>query len=307
MSNHKQYIVGSGITGLIWKFYNPEYQIISPESPGTFAKSHLVWLHDTPFTRQLVKDLGFQIKTKRSYIGYYVDCEYSNKQTTTINRKVIQKKMTNWDEPINKKFKIKSKQISLNTEKDESFMNVLDVDLVELISRLQKNADVEQGLVTRITDNEISVTKENKHIKYKYDRLITTMPAPFFWKAYSKDMKFKSTPITNVIVKKNPGHHMQNCEMMYYSDKNIEYSRTSFLDGVYAIEFTGVVPEEHIRQKYSDLEIISCFVIQHGRIEENLQNVEPNDKIVFSGRFAKWKFGITTEHVVELVINNIKK
>lgn len=312
MQQNRKFIVGSGITGLIWKYYHPEFQIISPDGPGgIYSKTHMVWLHDTVETRKLVEDLGFEVKLKQSPIGYYYDGFINDSISPEMSLKLIQKKMTDWSKPLDKDFVPTSSDLSLSTGNTDqtNYMNCLDVDLEEIVKRLQeKNDDSVQSYVTNITDETITVKKDFKEagIVLEYDELISTMAAPFFWKAYKGgeyQKEFKSLPITNVIVKDRPLFFDEKYEMVYYDD-SVPYSRVSHLGGKYALEFTGEMTREQFSEMYPNLVIEEFFVLKQGRIFKNDDNIPPNEKITFSGRFSKWEYGITTEHVALQVINH---
>jgi hypothetical protein len=305
-----KYIIGGGITGLVWKWYHPDYHIISPEAPGgLYAKTYMVWLHKTAETIKLLRDLGWvnpERMTKKSYIGYCHDW-ISDYQSEELNLEIIKRKMTPWNEPIDDSFVPKSRDLSMSTSSGESYMNTLDVDLEEVIRRLGEKANIENGFVTKITDKEITVQEkwQGPSEVRPYDSVITTMAAPLFWKAYGDiGLQFRSAPITNVVVSKCPKMYDSSYDMVYYTRK-YPFSRISYLRGKYAIEFTGEMTREQFEAMFPDLPIEDIFVVKHGRIWENDAHVSPQDNIVFSGRFSQWKYKIVTECVVKQSIDHV--
>lgn len=308
MSNdNRKYIIGAGITGLAWKFYHPEFQVISPDVGGAYARSYLVWLHDTYETRKLLTDLGLPIKPQKSYIGYYNGGWITDSLSTDMNLLMIQKKMTPWNQPVDKSFVPKTNDLSLSSGAlmGTNYMNTLDADLGEVIRKLNENADVKHGFVTQITPDHIIVKndwKDSEGQLLEYDKLITTIAAPFFWKAWGEEKEFKCLPITNIIVEQRPSVFDDRYEMIYYDD-SVPFSRASYMGGKYALEFTGVITREEFEEKYPELTIVDYFVVPQGRIFENTENLAPDPKIVFSGRFSQWKYGITSEHVISQAIN----
>ena len=66
MSN--QFIIGGGISGLIFAHYNPEFKIISPVIDGQFNTT-APWLHLTEETLSLVTDLGLPFSYKKAHIA----------------------------------------------------------------------------------------------------------------------------------------------------------------------------------------------------------------------------------------------
>ena len=93
----KKYIIGAGISGLIFAYYNPDYTVISPDIGGQLSHGiyNLTWVHDTPETRKLHKDLEFEFTPTKTLMGYYYNGEVSDFCPSEINSRIIQKKMSN--------------------------------------------------------------------------------------------------------------------------------------------------------------------------------------------------------------------
>lgn len=304
-----KYIIGNGISGLIWKHYHPDYKIVAPtEAGGMYAKSHLVWMHDAEETRHLLNELGIPFTLKKSRIGYYVGGWIMDNIGDKENLVILQHKMTPWDQPLDTSFKPRDRKLSLSEGYvlDTNYMNTIDVDLEELVKRIDQKTDV-VGLVTHIDKDQFQVqTKEGDQLTFlSYDKLISTIAAPFFWKAFgdpSKADTFKCIPITNIIIRQKPREFDDKYEMVYYDD-TVPFSRVSHLNGRYAIEFTGYMPKEEFQRMYPDYEIIEYFVVAQGRIFQT-ENYPPTENIIFSGRFAQWIPGIVTENVISQAINH---
>ena len=59
-NNNTKFVIGGGISGLIFAYYNRDYQIISPDIGGKLRNDYLtstILLHDTPETKRLISDL----------------------------------------------------------------------------------------------------------------------------------------------------------------------------------------------------------------------------------------------------------
>lgn len=313
MSNHsRKLVIGGGISGLVWAYFHPEYEIITPDVGGSYGKNHLVWLHDTPETRYLLKKLGFsdsEIRTKKSHIGYHRNGWLYDNVTPEFRELLIKKKMSNWNEKIDMGVKLDSNKMSMSGgEVDVNYMNSLDVDLVEVIRRLNGQVKMTKGFVTKIDGNQVyfKIDPSSEELSsLEYDSLVSTIPAPFFWIAYGKpemESDFKYLPITNIVTPDKPVEFDNRYEMAYYVDT--PFSRASYLDGKYALEFTGFVPREELEKMYPNLRIEQYFVVKHGRIFKNEKNIPPQDNIKFLGRFGLWEYGVTTEHVVRESIHS---
>jgi len=309
----KNIICGGGISGLIWSFYNPEYTIISPDVGGQFGKTGMIWIHDTFETRKLLKDLGWEKPeqlAKKSYIGYYHNGWVSDFQTQEMNLLMIQKKMTNWNAPIDKDFIPKTRDLSLSVIGGSNYMNTLGVDLKELLDRLSKHSRIVTGKIVNITDKYIKVDvsneTESKLIELEYDKLVSTIPAPDFWKLYGEIREFKYLPITTIITENKPSFFDDRYEMIYY-DETVPFSRVSHIDNKYALEFTGKISKDEFQKRFPELKVASYFVTEYGRIFENEENTPPQRNMTFSGRFSKWKYGITVEWVIKQVIDKLNE
>lgn len=303
-------VIGGGISGLVWSFFHPEYEIITPEVGGTYGKNHLVWLHDTPETRYMLKELGFsshEIRMKKSLMGYHRNGWIYDNVTPEFRELLIRKKMTNWDKPVDMEVKLDSTKMSMSGgEVDVNYMNVLDVDLVEVVKRLHDRAKMTQGFVTRITPTSIFYKTDLKfaeEIERPYSKLISTIAAPLFWQSYGREDKvdtFKYLPITNIVTPVKPVEFDNRYEMIYYVDT--PFSRGSYLDDKYALEFTGFLPRETFEKMYPNLPVEQFFVVKYGRIFKNLDNEPPQENIMFLGRFAQWEYGVTSEHVIKTAL-----
>lgn len=303
-----KYIIGGGITGLVWKFYHPEFTVISPDLGGMFAKSYMVWLHDTAETRKLLTDLGMEVKPKKSYIGYYHRGWIQDYQTEDMNLLLIQKKMSKWNEPLNRDFVPRTRDLSLSNIGGTNYMRTLDTDLSKIIEKLNEGAGIVNGFVTQIGPDTLSykTSKDGDPTTVPYRKLVSTIAAPFFWKAYGQEREFKFSPITNVIVRERPKTFDDRYEMVYYDD-SVPYTRISHLGGKYALEFTGEISRDEFHTLFPDLTVEDFFVVKQGRIYQGEPNVSPSENIVFSGRFGRWEYGITTEHVVKHAIDHLGK
>ncbi len=318
---HK-FIIGAGISGLIWKFYHPDFEVISPvqDQPikGTaLTRTDTVWIHDCYETRKLLKDLGYEDvkdRIRQNNIGYYYKNWICDNLTPDINLMLIQKKMTPWDMPINRRFVPTSTELSMTSDVGVNYMQVLEVDLSDLLFRLQKACPVTHGYVKDITETTISIGNEpgdkGGNVYAQYDELISTIAAPFFWKNYNSSRmfpinndisEFKYMPVTNIIVKDKPAVFDDRYMSIYYDDSQ-RFSRINKGRNQYTMEFTGRILVSEFENLVPVYKVIDHVEVPMGRIITR-ENISPQKNIIFSGRFAQWNHTITTEHVAHQAIN----
>lgn len=289
-SNHK-YILGGGISGLLFAFYNPDYIIISPDVGGKLSKDFLaatVLVHDSPETRKLLLDLDLPLKLKTHVIKYYIGGELKDTVTSSQRDEIISKKMNLWSDGNLCK---KDKTLSYN----DNYIPILDIDYQLLISKLERKVQRINDKAIRITSDEIICEKS----RFPYSQLISTIPAPIFWKLYKNEKCLESIPITFVISKTNPLPREKTIwDLVYFGDKEIPYSRVnSTRDGMYLYEFTGKYEKDEIQKLLPDLNITSHWCDLNGIVKSDLNNIPP-PKVRFLGRFATWDHRVKIQEVI---------
>ena len=295
------YVVGGGVSGLIFAFYHPSYTIITPNIGGLFASAYIAIIHDTSETRRFLTDLGYQEVDKlhrKSYIGYYVDGWIRDYVSPSLNKLIIQKKMTLWNEPVNKDFAPES--MDMSTSKTVNYFKTMDVQPAEVIEKLKNTCkNIIEGTVIKIDDGYITyMDLSGSEHTLQYDSVVSTVPAPIFWKLYGEDRKFPSTFITNVITDEKPEKFHEYYDVVYYDD-SVPWSRITHLHDSYAIELTGNLTDQEIATILPGVRIKTVVRVPYGRISSVPDNTPPNDKITFMGRFSQWKFGVVMEHTIK--------
>ncbi len=289
-SNHK-YILGGGISGLLFAFYNPDYIIISPDIGGKLSNEYLaatVLVHDSPETRKLLYDLDLPLKLKTHIIKYCVGGKLKETVTSIERNEIISKKMNlKKEEGSNKRDKTLSY--------DDNYIPILDIDYQLLISKLEKRVQRINDKAIRVTCDEIICEK----YRFPYNQLISTIPAPAFWKLYKNEKYLESIPITFVISKTNPLPEEKTVwDLVYFGDKETPYNRVnSTRDGMYLYEFTGKYEKSEIQKLLPDLNIVSHWYDFNGIVKSDLNNIPP-PKVRFLGRFATWDHRIKIQEVI---------
>lgn len=282
----KKYIIGGGISGLIWGYYHSDYTIIEPGEVGgrlnrNFFKN-IIYFHRTPETIKFLDEVGIKYKRRTQLIKYLVNDKVTQDISKADKINLIKKKLDDKD--------YKPKDLSLST--NDYFINILEFSFVDLIAKLKKKVNVIKDKVIRITDTEIICENSG----YEYDHLVSTIPANFFWDMYhrQKNIKFESKPVTFVLSDTEPAALKDSTyDMLYVIDKKYKYNRISKKPSerdktIVLYEFTGKLAKEEV-SKYlpKGAKILEYYIDYAGVIFSNSNNIAPNN-VTFLGRFATW-------------------
>jgi len=286
-----QYILGCGLSALIYKFYNPEYKIIGEQIGGMLKNDFMkntILLHDTFENQQLLKDLGMEIKKKTHLIKYVKNNTIQNKITLIDKIAFIRKKLDDDNIQVN--------DVTLSTE--DYFIPILDVDFTELLDKLKKDVDIIQENIIRISDTEI-ITETGR---YDYDEIVSTLPANIFWDIYYKkqNIQLKSLPITIILTDEVPSVlNAEQFDLAYFCDTRFKYTRINKRGDNYLYEFSGELSEDEVKSHIPKQSIIKeYFVNKTGIIFTDKNNVPPPN-IKFLGRFAIWDHSYKIQDAVK--------
>lgn len=286
MQRKSKFVIGGGISGLIYAFYNKDYWIISPELGGKLKNDYLastILLHDTAETRKLITDIGFSIKPRARLIRYFYNGELLENIPINLREIMAAKKLTSWDKLNNLKINVEVTDTTLST--NDIYIPVLDNPVNKIVSSICKNINIIKDRVLRITEKEL-ITENSR---YEYTDVVSTIPAPIFWKLYGKKKKLGYLPETFVLSETNPVPTSSiHWDLIYFLDRDIPYTRVSRHEGRdFLYEFTGELNREDLNKILPDLKVKQIYTDPFGVIITDLNNVPPPN-IRFIGRFATW-------------------
>lgn len=277
-----KFVLGGGISGLIFSYYNPEFTIISPDIGGQLMNGvyNMTWLHRTSQTEELIKELGLDYEIHKTQIGYYSNGEIFDACSSEMNSRIIKRKMSMWND-TDDNFKVLDTTLSV----PENFIDTISIDFLKVIDKLKTKV---KFIEDKIIEIDLVNRLRSSTNDYRYDELVSTIPANLFWLIY-KGITIKPTlnsiPVTFVVTKIPPVWYNNQFEMIYISDSQF-YTRVSKRDNDYVFEFTGVMPKEVFEKLYPDCKIEKYFINRSGRIITS-ENKPPQDNIHFLGRFAE--------------------
>jgi len=289
-----KYILGGGIAGLIFKFYNPEYKIITKDVGGQLRSNFQLgprYLHLDKYSNRFVRDIGRFVKFHRSVcnIGYYYNGDFHDKLNDSVIKDYIKKT---------------SRDVNIDgiMNSGKSTFRYWKFDYEKLIEFFYKKFEKDI-----IIDDIISIDINNKLIytkstTFKYDKIVSTIPAIVFIKltntfienefSYYKPISFF---VINLIFPKK-------YDFVYFIDNIIPFYRvTRINDKISVIEFLGDDFDKY--NDYLHKSYIAFYIEKYGKIiNENLKLIE-NPDIIYLGRYAEWKHNIRINQVIKKSID----
>lgn len=297
MTDNSKFVIGAGISGLIYAFYNPDFTVISSDIGGKLKNDYLsatILLHDNIETRKLLRDLDLELEPKTHIMRYFYQNELLENIPLSIKELMTAKKLTPWSDLGNLNINIKITDTTLSTE--DIYIPIFKTSLMKIIKLLCKQVNYKKGRVIRITDNEI-ITEDSR---FEYTEIVSTIQAPIFWKLYGQDKNLKYIPETFVLSPTPPvsNTHLK-WDLIYFLDKELPYTRVNkYGHDLYLYEFTGAISEKELKRALPDLIINHLYTDPYGILITDLNNIPP-PKIRFLGRFATWNHKYKIQDVVK--------
>ena len=303
-------ILGGGIAGLIFAFYNKDYWVVAPEIGGQMNSNFNLgprYLHETENAKKFLKDVDEPIKRSTIKVGYIDDGgvrQFSDKE-------------------FRKNYFMKSRGVKSLKGFDDSVMSgdkntfpALDIDCHALISKLKKSIEdkIITGIVTQIdVDLQNIFVLQNKEtysgMRIEYNHLISTIPLNRFYGAmhYMPDIKLpklKSFDMTYVLVDWKWKDSFVDYDFVYDSRSTTIFHRMSRADENTVLDFFGSRSEKfseaptELRSSIIDIVTIpNCQIISINKIPK-IRNV------IFVGRYGAWNREWKTEKVIDVAMEH---
>ncbi|MFA5174613.1 MAG: hypothetical protein WC438_05525 [Candidatus Pacearchaeota archaeon] len=284
-------IIGGGIAGLLYAFYNPDYLLITDKIGGQSKSKFQLGpriLHKDEFSTRLLTDLKRYIPIKKIKVGYFYNNKINNENTEENKKKYFEKTRGESSQPY-------SSVMSSNQNEYDSY----DIDLSDIIENLERRIEnkIILGTVSKIDTTKKSLIVNNEEIKYS--ELISTIPLNVFLFLTSEIEKaklFKSFSTQFVLM-----NNIKDCiftnfdeyDYVYDSDEKHSFHRVSKTKNGYVFEYKG--EKNILPDLIKDIEVIKV-----GQLIEN--NIKINfDKVKFFGRYAEWKHNILINDLLKKI------
>ena len=296
-----KFVLGGGISGLVWTYYHKDHCVITPDTGGQFGNVFSLgarYLHQNLEARAFIRGFGLPIEERTIRVGYSLNSELQSSPPDCFRELYYKKSRATQDlEGFD--------ETSMNAGKNE--FQALNVDFKNLIEKL--SADVTKqiipGKVERIDLKEKWLYCD--HFRTPYQEVVSTMPLNIFLKAAGMSdeaSKLKSLGITYVLLDES-FKDLKQFDFAYFAGDE-PYHRLGR-------DENGLVAE--LTDKRSNKELLQFF----GNAYKNHKYVpgaqlltkKPSlsfDGVKFLGRYGAWDRSYKTEKVIqEAIQSNIRQ
>ena len=299
------YILGGGITGLIWKYYHSEYKIITSNIGGQMANKFNLGprlLHVNLVTEKLLKELKLSITKKQISVGYGYPTTvmFPNKnfkqQYYIKSRNLKTTNINNSDESVmtgNKNY-----FPAYKTEMDE---------LVKALSAKINKEDIIQEQIMKIDLQDKTIPTDGN--EYKYDKIISTIPKNSFLRLADISSNGYISSSTLFALTTYPESLYIGYNYVYVANDKIPFHRVSKADQksqnlIFELSEKHDIGdlEKYFKQEKLDIKIIDSIRIARAQIRTNDIKTKLSN-IIFSGRYGTWNHSIKTEDVIREAMN----
>ncbi len=294
----KQYILGGGISGLIWGFYNKDFFIISPEIGGQLSSSFQLgprFLIADEFSKKLLIDLNLKLEKEIIKVGYFKNNKFCIKDDDF--KKEYYKKSRGM------KYCIDKTAMNAGKEKFESFK----VNFLELIDALKKQ--VMQNIITnkvaRINQRYRYIYMKGTGTSFPYKKIISTIPLDKFIDCLShpkKNCELKSKDATYVLLKKT-FFDTKDFDFIYVLGK--KFHRITKTQKGLVIDWLGEHHVEECKEEFKEY-YIDSFVLKDAQIISK-KCFPKMQETIFSGRYGAWDRTYKINKVIKEATEYAKK
>ncbi len=332
----ENFIVGGGLAGLIYAYYNKDFKILTDRIGGQSTTGfelgpRLIQKHE--MTTKLLADLGFKNFIKyHDYnmmrhakpmienvagIGYYEQGNISD----------------NASDDFRLKYYIKSRCLTGDTiEVPETVMseNKISIDYYEithaklaglLAEKLKKEQRIFLGKVQQvhIDDKLINFTPNDGDTKtLGFNKIVNTAPFPFFFKMCNPLAElndgFEFEPKYFIVADKHDFWQYMgrtDHDYVYFADDDIPWHRITMGKTECIIECTGEEQYSKFAEKYKKYDW-HCEHLKVGQIKQSYDSLNITTEngtgpqhVRMLGRYAQWNHEIKTQQVVESAVRGL--
>jgi len=288
-------ILGGGIAGLLWHYFNPKSVIITDRIGGQFLTKFQLgpkYIHIDKYTTRFFKEIDLKPNIKKIKIGFFYDGKLHSKNTEKNRKKYFEKTRGNIKE-------IYYSAMSADKTEFDSY----DISINKIIEKIK----IEDRVLLEKVNN---INLENKKIitnstEITFDKLVSTIPLnTFLYLADRSNItnQFKSYPTTFVLssnYKNCPFNDFKDFDYVYFSEEKYPFHRITKTEKGLVFEFKGDVIYPIINEK-------DRIIMKVGQLIQNDLNIN-FENVNFFGRYGCWKHKIKINDLLKELYENTKK
>lgn len=291
------YVIGGGLAGLIWAYFNPEFKIIAGSN---FLDKRKTWypmpqyIYSHKISKKFLKNVtGKNVKERTIKVGIWENGDFV--ESSPRIRQEYWEKTRGEDSGHYKDYSMSMGKTSFRVL-DYPFRQ-LECDLAEIL----KDQLILEDAVSINFPNKYFMTENPVRETIEYNRLIVTIPQPVFWEMVQgqrwRSVLFRSKPITVTLAKVRHDWVWNNdFHYVLFPQKGIPFYRMT--KGHYpcvSLESTNSYckfpPEKDVSMILSNTEfsLDKSWIIKHGKIVGTSNDVPSYfPRIGFFGRYGTW-------------------
>ena len=256
----KVLVLGAGINGLISAYFYDGTII----APLLSLPKGPVYLYKSPETKKFLEELDIYRTEKEIKIGFLDESGW-------VSDKISKREWNNYE--------IKTKRARSRPEKFRYY----NFDWKEMIIKLSRYADMVQDEIHRVDPVEMKVYGEKG--KYKYDLLVSTIPATIFSELVGERFELEGTPI-----------HFRTwrLESKHYLSYDYIYDINPSSDRLRITPYHYCQIEEHLGRPSHAYKIIGGKPLEY-------------DNVKYIGRLAKWDRNSFISDEIKLLYREVEK
>lgn len=292
-------VLGAGVAGLIWAYYNKDYFVLSDQVGGQmFSYFDLGprYLHNkSEAVTRFLRNLNLPIHKRTIRVGYIDDSGWVENPDISFRRKYYMKSRGLKDE-------YGFEPTVLNTNINE--FEVCDVDFRQLIVKLFENVTerVYVGKIESINLKErLIVCDTGLRIK-KFDNLVSTIPLNIFCKVSGINMKLEASSMAYCLLS-DTFFDLKQFDFVYDNRTTTSFHRmTKCRQGIVCDLLESRIQEfiETCSQFLSLPLEQAMKIVKNSQIISLDKDFQLEDKsIKFIGRYGTWSRRWKTETVIE--------
>lgn len=290
------YILGGGIAGLVFAFYNDDYTIITDNVGGQFSAPFQLgprYFHETENAKRFLRDLDFRnVTIKLVRVGYVDDSGFVDAPDAEFSKRYFMKSrgeqnLANFE------------RVVMNNGVKE--FCALNADFAEIVSRLSAILK-DRIMIAKVLRVDtllrcITISDNGESAKcIDYDSLISTIPLNVFCKLSNVECeRLKSVSMTYCLAGRS-AFDMKAFDFVYDCGQSTQFHRIS-------ADSAGVVFDFLESRAVDTSAFKNAITLKNAQIM-SLKSVPVIDCVTFAGRYGTWNRKWKTEVVIDEAIKH---